>query len=80
MNEGFGGPNLTATSRAALATCVGLNSLVNGPRRYRPTATVQTAHLLAREQVYHTLLSVAADASTYASLVQTAQGREAQPL
>ena len=37
-------------------------------------ATVQTAHLLAREQKYHTLLSVAADAATYASRVQTLRG------
>ena len=37
-------------------------------------ATVQTAHLLAREQTYHTLLSVAADAVTYASRVQTLRG------
>ena len=37
-------------------------------------ATVQTAHLLARELTYHTLLSVAADAVTYASRVQTLRG------
>ena len=37
-------------------------------------ATVQTAHLLAREQVYHTLLAVAADAVTYASRMQALRG------
>ena len=37
-------------------------------------ATVQTAHLLAREQIYQTLLSVAADAVTAVARFQTLRG------
>ena len=37
-------------------------------------ATVQTAHLLAREQAYHTLLTVAADAVTAVGRFQTLRG------
>ena len=42
-------------------------------------ATVQTAHLLAREQAYHTLLAVAADAITAAARVQALRGVKRSP-
>ena len=42
-------------------------------------ATVQTAHLLAREHAYHTLLAVAADAVTAADRIQTLRGVKRSP-